>query len=149
MQDYHYKYPRPAVTVDILLISKSVPRRILLIQRLRDPFINQWALPGGFVNENEDLSVAAARELNEETGVEGLPLQQFRAYGTPFRDPRGHTVSIVFWSEIDVASTSICAGDDAGDAQWALIEALPLLAFDHHQIITDFLSFFKSRYTTK
>jgi 8-oxo-dGTP diphosphatase len=147
--DYHYQYPRPAVTVDILLISKSVPCWILLIQRLHDPFINQWALPGGFVNENEDLFVAAARELKEETNIEGLDLHQFRTYGAPFRDPRGHTVSVVFWGETDAESTAICAGDDAGDAFWFPIENLPLLAFDHHQIVTDFLSFFKPRYVTK
>lgn len=141
--DYCYRYPHPAVTVDILLISKSMPRRILLIQRLRDPFINQWALPGGFVDENEELSVAAYRELNEETRIEGLELQQFRTYGTPFRDPRGHTVSIVFWAEIEMIAPS--AADDAKDAQWFPIAELPSLAFDHHQIVTDFLSFFDSR----
>jgi len=145
--DYCYRYPRPAVTVDILLISKSMPRRILLIQRLRDPFINQWALPGGFVDENEELSVAAYRELNEETRIEGLELLQFRTYGTPFRDPRGHTVSIVFWAETEMIAPS--AADDAKDAQWFPIAELPSLAFDHYQIVTDFLSFFDSRKQTK
>ncbi len=141
--DYCYPYPRPAVTVDLLLISNGQPRKILLIQRLRDPYRDQWALPGGFVDENEDLEAAAYRELIEETGIQDVSLRQFRAYGTPFRDPRGHTVSVVFWAETGIMSPH--ADDDAKDAQWVPIGELPPLAFDHYQIVTDFLSFFDSR----
>jgi 8-oxo-dGTP diphosphatase len=141
--DYHYPYPRPAVTVDLLLISRDQPRKVLLIQRLRDPYRDQWALPGGFVDENEDLEAAAYRELMEETGIRDVTLRQFRTYGTPFRDPRGHTVSVVFWAETGLIVPH--AADDAKEAQWFPIEELPPLAFDHYQIVTDFLSFFDAR----
>ena len=94
---FQYDYPRPAVTVDMIIISNSIPVKILLIKRLRDPFAGFWALPGGFVDEQEDLMDAALRELEEETQITGVSLTQFKTYGTPHRDPRGHVVSVVFF----------------------------------------------------
>jgi len=85
---------------------------VLLIRRKTDPFRGEWALPGGFVNENEALERAAARELHEETGVSGVRLEQFAAFGDPGRDPRGHTVTIA-WVAYLVAEMSVAAGDDA------------------------------------
>lgn len=137
---FQYKYPRPAVTVDIILVSDSFPRKVLLIKRLRDPFANSWAFPGGFVDEQEDLLVAAARELKEETNIEGVSLTQFKTYGTPYRDPRGHTVSIVFWGEVP-ETIPFHAADDAADAQWFSFEELPELAFDHGVILEEFVSY--------
>ncbi len=137
---FQYKYPRPAVTVDIILVSDSFPRKVLLIKRLRDPFANSWAFPGGFVDEQEDLLVAAARELKEETNIDGVSLTQFKTYGTPYRDPRGHTVSIIYWAEIP-ESISFQAADDAAEAQWFSLDELPKLAFDHAMILEEFVSY--------
>lgn len=139
---FQYAYPHPALTVDIILISNHLPQQILLIQRLHDPFANKWAFPGGFVEENEDLSVAASRELKEETGILISELQQFKTYGTPYRDPRGHTVSVVFWAIVDSNVLHPNAADDAADVAWFDVSELPPLAFDHNQIILEFLSFY-------
>lgn len=131
---YSYEYPRPAVTTDVILITRSVPRKILLIQRGREPYVGRWALPGGFVEMNEDLLPAALRELNEETGVRGVELEQFRTYGAVDRDPRHRTISVVYMGF--VGGELECEGrDDAADACWFDIDQLPELAFDHANII--------------
>jgi 8-oxo-dGTP diphosphatase len=134
-----YKYPRPAVTADLVIVARE-PKgdRVLLIQRGNDPYKDHWALPGGFVDENEDLVDAAARELEEETGLTGVELKQVGAYGKPGRDPRGHTVTVAF-SAIIAEVMPVRAGDDASMALWFPINALPSLAFDHHDIIRDAL----------
>lgn len=119
------------VTVDIVLCKSS---KILLIKRLKDPFKDCWALPGGFVDENEDLEDAAKRELFEETTIKVDSLQQIGAFGKPFRDPRHHTVSIAFYGEVDDDTIAIAA-DDAKEAYWFSLDDLPELAFDHQEII--------------
>lgn len=132
---YCYDYPRPSVTVDIILLAETdLSPQILLIERKHDPFSGMWALPGGFVDENEDLPDAAARELKEETGIENVPLIQFGAFGKPGRDPRGHTVSIAFLTTLSSIVKPV-AGDDAANAKWFSIKNLPDLAFDHKEII--------------
>ena len=129
------------MTVDILLIRQIEDTiELLLIQRLKDPFKDCWALPGGFVDKGEDLIEAAKRELEEETSVKTDKLDQFKAYGKPDRDPRGHTVSIVFHGVVS-EDVEIKAQDDAKSVKWFNIEQLPVLAFDHSQIITDFKAF--------
>ncbi len=135
--NYRYDYPRPAVTVDIVLLTRD--RDILLIKRKNPPFRGHWALPGGFVDENEPLADAAARELEEETGLRDVPLGQFRAYGDPGRDPRGHTVSIVFLAQVERPIEPRPASD-AIDAAWYTAESLPPMAFDHDRIIEDALA---------
>jgi 8-oxo-dGTP diphosphatase len=131
---YTYEYPRPAVTVDIIVLNKEYSS-ILLIKRNNPPFINLWALPGGFVDENEPLINAAHRELDEETSISNIELKQFHTFGNPGRDPRGHTVSIVYWGVLSNSNYDIKAGDDASDAQWFKISELLLLAFDHAEVI--------------
>lgn len=132
---YCYDYPRPSVTVDIALFKRAANRvEILLIKRARPPFKGMWAFPGGFVDRDESLKDAAARELKEETGLEGIALQQVGAFGDPGRDPRGHTVSIVFTAVID-GSQDIRAADDAADARWHSAARPPALAFDHKKIL--------------
>ncbi len=132
---YCYEYPRPAVTVDMVLATRTLPRRVLLIRRKHDPFAGKWALPGGFVDENEDLDAAARRELREETGLEQVALEQLHTFGTPGRDPRGHTVSVVYLAEVDADQVQPQAADDAAAVAWHALDQLPPLAFDHADIL--------------
>lgn len=133
---YCYEYPRPALTVDIVLFHRSANGiEVLLIKRARDPFKGRWAFPGGFVDQDESLEAAAARELHEETGLTGLSLEQIGAFGDPGRDPRGHTVSVVFCAVLD-DRLQAGAADDAADAAWHSALGPPKLAFDHEKILT-------------
>ena len=137
---YCYSHPRPALTVDLACLVEAGGRTyVLLIERGREPYAGRWALPGGFVDEFEPLERAAARELEEETGLTGVAIEQFRAYGDPGRDPRGHTVTVVFvaWLETRVAVTN---ADDADGAAWFPVDELPPLAFDHDRIIQEALA---------
>ena len=132
---YCYDYPHPAVTVDLVIIAGNEnDREILLIKRKHEPYEGMWALPGGFVDENEDLIDAAMRELKEETGIDNVALEQIGAFGKPGRDPRGHTVDVAYLAQIN-SIVEVNAGDDAADAKWFLVDNLPKLAFDHEIII--------------
>lgn len=123
------------VTVDAVIFRKSADgHELLLIKRKNDPFKGKWALPGGFVDENEDLADAAKRELQEETGLVVEKLVQVGAFGKPGRDPRNHTVSVAYTGFADENAEALGA-DDADEAKWFAITALPELAFDHADII--------------
>ena len=123
------------LTVDILIFKEcNGGNCILLIKRKNDPFKDCWAVPGGFVNENEDLEVAAKRELLEETQIKIEKLEQLKAFGKPFRDPRSHVVSIAFTGFVPIETFAI-ASDDAKEAKWFSVNDLPKLAFDHDEII--------------
>jgi 8-oxo-dGTP diphosphatase len=133
---YTYPYPRPAVTVDIILVKPEEDgSKLLLIQRGHPPFAGRWALPGGFVDEDEPLLAAAHRELYEETGLEAVSLHHLAAFGDPGRDPRGWTVSVVYWGRLEDNAPLPRAGDDASDARWWPLDSLPELAFDHEVIV--------------
>lgn len=133
---YCYEYPRPAVTVDIVLFCRAGSDvEVLLIKRAREPFKGRWAFPGGFVDKDESLEHAASRELLEETGLSVVNLEQIGAFGDPGRDPRGHTVSIVFCAVLDDCLHA-SAGDDAADAAWHSALGPPKLAFDHKKILS-------------
>ena len=119
-------------TVILKLIGKDY--HILLIQRRNNPFKDFWSLPGGFVNENEDLETAAKRELFEETCVKIENLEQLKAFGKPFRDPRSHMVTVAFLGFV-LEETIAIAADDAKDVKWIAVNDLPELAFDHDEII--------------
>ncbi len=130
-----YKYPRPSVTVDaVVLYVKENLTRILLIQRKKEPFKDLWALPGGFVEMDETLEQSVARELKEETGLDLKSFHQVGAFGQPDRDPRDRVISIAFYTVIDHEAIAVAA-DDAKDARWFDTDQLPLLAFDHQEII--------------
>ncbi|MFP4042564.1 MAG: NUDIX domain-containing protein [Bacteroidales bacterium] len=138
---YTYEYPRPAVTVDCLIFRKEDESTlILLIQRGQPPFKGEWALPGGFVDIDESLEKAAQRELKEETNLEDIPLKQFKAYGKVDRDPRGRTISIVYYGFTD-DYTQMQSGSDAANAKWWPIDNLPKLAFDHKEIVEEAIVF--------
>jgi len=124
------------VTVDMAVFGffAGAPN-VLLIQRAKNPFKGSWALPGGFIEIDEELSVAAARELAEETGLVDVELEQLGAFGKCGRDPRGRVVSVVY---LGIANkTRLKAGDDAAAAKWFDIEKLPAnLAFDHNHVVS-------------
>lgn len=134
-----YDHPRPAVAADVVLLTSDENPRLLLIQRLHPPFQDQWALPGGFVNVGEDPQDAAARELAEETGLTGVPLEQIGAFGAPDRDPREHVISIAYLGIAPPDAPSPVAADDAKSAKWFPLDDLPALAFDHTEIIAQAL----------
>lgn len=122
------------VTVDSVVYTDENPRKILLIRRAKEPFAGLWALPGGFVEADEDLPVAAGRELMEETGIEATPIAQIGAFGRPGRDPRQRTVSIAYLFKVP-AGTAVIGSDDAAEARWFEEDNMPSLAFDHDQIV--------------
>src|SRR5256714_3307571 len=137
---YCYEYPRPSVTVDVVLFCREGERlEILLIKRARAPFKGAWAFPGGFVDQDEKLEQAAARELKEETGIEGVRLEQLGAFGDPSRDPRGHTISIVFVGLLN-NRVEAAGSDDADEARWHSALRPPRLAFDHKKILRQALA---------
>jgi ADP-ribose pyrophosphatase YjhB (NUDIX family) len=133
---YSYSHPRPAVTVDTSVFGYDGSLlHILLIRRANEPFAGYWALPGGFLNIDEELESAAIRELREETGLNDvLFLEQFRVYGACGRDPRGRTISIAFCGIVK-GLPPVKGNDDADSADWFPIHEIPDLAFDHHLII--------------
>jgi 8-oxo-dGTP diphosphatase len=129
----------PTITVDMVPIKKDgATLYLLLIQRRKPPYQGCWALPGGKLDSGESCEQAAARELQEETGITGVALHQFHTYSGPGRDPRGHYISVAFYSRVD-AATEARAGDDASAAAWFSVGQLPPLAFDHREIIRDAL----------
>jgi 8-oxo-dGTP diphosphatase len=134
-QKHTYDYPRPALTVDVALVTREVRPRVLLIRRKNDPFAGSWALPGGFVNEGERLVDAARRELVEETSLTVPDLEQLYTAGDPGRDPRGWTVSVAYLAQVDPAALTPVAADDAGEVGWFALDAPPALAFDHAMLL--------------
>ncbi len=126
------------------MLVREAPLRVLLIQRGEPPFMGEWALPGGFVEEGEIVAAAAARELAEETGIEAEYLSLIGVYSAPGRDPRGWTVSIAYLLELD-SELAAHSDDDAAAARWFGVDELPPLAFDHAHIVTDALAAVRSR----
>jgi len=133
---YTYKHPHPSVTVDIVLFSKDRgDLQVLLIKRKQAPFKDRWALPGGFVEIDEDLEDCAKRELEEETGVTGVALEQVYTFGAPNRDPRGRVITVAYMGLVEKNKITLQAASDAKKAQWFSLDSLPDITFDHRQII--------------
>jgi 8-oxo-dGTP diphosphatase len=135
-EKYCYDYPRPAVTTDVVALAKNdkISPKVLLIERRNPPFQYMWALPGGFVDMDEDIETTAARELEEETGLNGVTLKQICAFGNVERDPRYRTITIAYLACLD-EEVLAKGGDDAVEAKWFSVSDLPALAFDHADII--------------
>lgn len=133
---YTYGHARPALTTDAAVFrQEGGALQVLLIRRGNEPFRGRWALPGGFVDVGERLEDAARRELEEETGLTGVALQQLGAFGDPDRDPREHTVSVVYYGVLAGAAPPVRGADDAVEARWFPLHRLPPLAFDHDVIV--------------
>ncbi len=128
-------YPNIAVDCVIFGLNKGADLRVLLIQRAIPPFEGKWALPGGFVLPNETLDAAAERELEEETGVSNVFIEQLYTFGALERDPRGRIISVAYYALVNLESHALEAASDAKEAEWFSIKKLPALAFDHAQIL--------------
>lgn len=133
---YTYKYPRPAVTADCIVITTEAEPRVLLIERGNEPYKGQWAIPGGFLEMDETTEQCAIRELEEETGLKIDQVHQVGAYSKVDRDPRGRTISVAYLAIVD-QPLSASGHDDAAKAKWFSTNALPPLAFDHAEIMAD------------
>jgi len=131
------KYKNPAVTVDIVIFSiLNEALNVLLIKRKSPPYENCRAIPGGFVEYNESIEEAALRELEEETGIENIYLEQLHSFGTLGRDPRGRTISVAYFALLNSHNLKIKAKSDAKEAAWFSLKELPELAFDHNDILS-------------
>lgn len=131
-----YEHPRAALTVDCVVFGfDEGDLKLLLIQRDLQPFEGKWALPGGFVRVEESLEEAARRELQEETGVSKVYLEQLFTFGQPDRDPRERVVTVAYYALVKLSGHSVKAATDARNAAWFDVCDLPRLAFDHDEII--------------
>jgi len=140
---YTYDYPRPMVAADVLVVRtrpdgpNGAFREVLLVRRANEPFKGLWAVPGGFVEMDEDVPDAASRELREETGLDIPPRELFEAgvFGRPGRDPRGRTISVAYAANVSPDRAEATAGDDAAEAAWFDARSLPEMAFDHAEVV--------------
>ena len=139
---YTYKYPRPAVTADCIVITRDTEPKVLLIQRGNMPFKGGWAFPCGFMNMDETTEQCAIRELEEETGLQVLKVHQIGAYSKVDRDPRGRTVTVAYLAVVD-EPMAVRGQDDAAKAEWWPLTDLPHLAFDHYDIMQDTIRKYK------
>ena len=139
--EFTYKYPRPAVTADCVVMTKESVPQVLLIERGSDPYKGCWAFPGGFMNMDETTEQCAIRELEEETGLQVAELHQIGAYSKVDRDPRGRTITVAYLAIVD-EPIAVTGQDDAAKAQWFPLDALPPLAFDHEEIMRDAISLY-------
>lgn len=130
------KYERPSVTVDVVMMSlRQRDLQVLLIKRRAWPYENMWAIPGGFVHSDESLESAAKRELQEETGVTDVYLEQLYTFGDPGRDPRTRVITVVYFALLDSERLQVKAASDASNVGWFSVYNLPALAFDHAAIL--------------
>ena len=131
-----YQYPHPAVTTDVVLFTILETRlQLLLIRRGGEPFRGEWALPGGFLEIDEDLEHCAKRELSEETGITDVYLEQLYTFGHPDRDPRERVISVTYYALSPPDRMELRAASDADEVRWFPFEEIPRLAFDHNSIV--------------
>jgi 8-oxo-dGTP diphosphatase len=142
-----YEYPRPALTVDCIVfgLDSELDLKIMLIKRDIPPFQGQWAIPGGFVRMDENLEAAALRELQEETGIHDVFLEQLYTFGDLERDPRDRTVTVSYYALINLVEQKIQASTDAREADWFALSKIPELAFDHDQILQKAITRLRSK----
>ena len=133
---YQYEYPHPAVTTDIVIFTiRGNQLKLLLIMRGGEPYKGQWALPGGFIQLDEDLESGARRELAEETGVSDVFLEQLYTFGAVGRDPRERVITVSYYALIPSTEVVLQAATDAEAVGWFSMDELPELAFDHQKVV--------------
>lgn len=129
-------FSKPSVTVDIVIFSiRDDQLKVLLVKRGIEPFKNNWALPGGFVRIDESLENAAKRELEEETGINDVYLEQLYSFGNIARDPRGRVITIAYMALVNSEKIMLQAKTDVSEAKWFVVDNTPKLAFDHKEIL--------------
>ena len=129
-------YPRPSVTVDVIIFTlRGSDLQVLLVKRGHPPFEGMWAIPGGFVAIGESLEEAALRELEEETGVRDVYLEQLYTFGDVDRDPRGRVITGAYFALVPAAAIAPHTGSDVTETRWWSVYDLPPLAFDHAHIL--------------
>jgi 8-oxo-dGTP diphosphatase len=145
-------YERPSVTVDVVIFTlQERELHVLLVQRKHWPFEGRWAIPGGFINMDESLEQAARRELEEETGVRDIYLEQLYTFGNPRRDPRTRVISVAYIALVRADMQTLQVSDESTDVRWFPVRLLPgPLAFDHDHILATALERLRSKleYTT-
>ena len=134
---FTYEYARPALTVDVVVFAfaEGEELSVMLIERDLEPFAGRWALPGGFVRLDETIEEAVRRELEEETGLKGLFLEQLQTFGAVDRDPRERVVSVAHYALANLEGHDVRATTDARNAAWFPVDDTPDLAFDHATIL--------------
>jgi 8-oxo-dGTP diphosphatase len=131
-----YEFARPALTVDVVVFAlDEEDLQVMLVERDLKPFAGQWALPGGFVRVDESLEDAARRELEEETGLKNIFLEQLYTFGDLNRDPRERVVTVAYYALVNFEGHDVHASTDARNAAWFAVNDLPKLAFDHEKIL--------------
>lgn len=124
------------IAADAMVFSRTGGElRLVLIKRKNEPFKGMWALPGGFVEDDEELETAAIRELEEETGMKLTSMKQVHTFGKVGRDPRGRTVSVTYYAFVDAALHPVTGGDDAAEAHWVNVKDITAMAFDHKEVV--------------
>lgn len=142
--NYCYKYPHPAVTADCVIFGfDGINIKVLLIQRGIDPYKGKWAFPGGFMNMDETAEQCARRELEEETGLKDVTVEQFYTFSDVKRDPRERVITVAHYALVRLSEVK--GGDDAEKAQWFSLDEIPSLAFDHELIFRKALKVLKER----
>jgi 8-oxo-dGTP diphosphatase len=142
-----YEFPRPALTVDCVVfgLDPEPLLKVMLIRRNLEPFKGYWALPGGFVRVDETLDDAARRELQEETGIANVYLEQLYTFGELERDPRERVVTVAYYALVNLEQYIISASTDASDAGWFAVAHIPPLPFDHDRILKTALQRLQSK----
>ena len=142
---YSYRYPRPAVTADCVIFGfDGTSLQVLLIERGNEPYKGKWAFPGGFVNEDESCEQGALRELQEETGLTNVSVEQFHTFSNPNRDPRTRVITVAYYALVSIQDVQ--GADDAARAAWFALDDVPPLAFDHDAILREALKRLHERY---
>lgn len=143
-QKYCYKYPHPALTADCVIFGfDGVSIKVLLIERGIEPYKGKWAFPGGFMRIDETAEECAKRELEEETGLKGVSVEQFHTFSDVRRDPRERVITVAHYALVRLAEVK--GGDDAESARWFSQGEIPSLAFDHDHILRMALERLKER----